>query len=32
MAWVTWEMQDGPVISAQIKNGLNLQEAATTKN
>lgn len=32
MAKITWKMQDGTVISAEVKDGLNLMEAATANN
>src|SRR5210317_343388 len=32
MATITWKMEDGSEISADVKNGLNLMEAATANN
>ncbi len=32
MANITWKMEDGSKISADVKDGLNLMEAATTNN
>ena len=32
MATITWIMEDGSKISADVKNGLNLMEAATANN
>ena len=32
MATITWKMEDGSEITADVKNGLNLMEAATANN
>jgi 2Fe-2S ferredoxin len=32
MANITWKMEDGSEISADVKDGLNLMEAATANN
>ncbi len=32
MAKITWKMQDGTMISAEVKDGLTLMEAATANN
>ena len=32
MAHITWKMEDGREISADVKDGLNLMEAATANN
>lgn len=32
MANITWKMEDGSEISAEVKHGLNLMEAATANN
>lgn len=32
MAKITWIMEDGSAISAEVKDGLNLMEAATANN
>ena len=32
MAHITWKLEDGSEISAEVKDGLNLMEAATANN